>query len=104
MLNLGGPGPDPRHSQERRVVRVRRSPGGRFMRWAVVILLVLAALAVIALWQGAASLQHVAQSSQAMSRTMSQGTAGLDRYLQRIGLALQGIGRALGQLLHALRP
>ncbi len=101
--NLGQSGLDPEGRRPQRIVHVRRPAGSRFVRWILVILLVLVALAVGALWQGAQSLQHVAQSTQQMSQQLNQGTQGIDRYLQEIGLALRQIGQALGQLLHALR-
>lgn len=102
--NLSGPGPDPRHTELKQVVHVPRRTGGTFLRWAFAILLVLVALAVLVLWQGAVSLAHMAQSTQAMSRSVGQGSASLERYLQQIGVALQGVWHSLGALLRALRP
>ncbi len=100
--NLGGSGPDPR--RKTRVVRVLRPAGSRFVRWAFAILLVLVALAVLAIWQGAQLLQHVAQTTGTMSREMGQQSQVVDRYLQQIDYALQGIGQALARLVHAIRP
>ena len=65
----GGQGPDPRRKTG--VVHVYRSTRSRFMRWAFAILLVLVALAALAIWQGAESLQHAAQTTRTMSREMT---------------------------------
>ena len=62
--NLGQPGRNPDDRRPERIVHVHRPRGSRFLHWALAILLVLVALGVLALWLGAVSLQHVAQSTQ----------------------------------------